>query len=375
MGLDLAADFFAYCPQLLFTATRDGAVVRLSASLARLLGPNVQAGTRLTERIHPEDIGAFQAGWAKLTPSGEAVKLKFRLREAQGSYRFVSSEARCSPESGEVHGTVQEIEAQPAPALATLEGEVEILYLLQESLPIGVWMIDQRGVFLRHEGKALTQLGLNQGQFVGLNLFEDFGDLPTVDYVRRAFAGEPLHVFEEYAGITWESWFCPHRDAQGEITSVVGITIDVTAARLVEKELIGKIELIKQQQEVIRALETPIIEVWDKVLTLPMVGVVNSARAAEVMANLLAKVSEKGARFAILDLTGLETVDTSTARHLLLLIQALRLLGAEGIITGIRPDVAQTMVALGLDLKDIVTLSKLRDGLRLCMRRLSAGAA
>lgn len=102
-------------------------------------------------------------------------------------------------------------------------------------------------------------------------------------------------------------------------------------------DLRTKIALIERQQQVIQALSTPIIEVWDKVLTLPMVGLVDSVRAAEVMDNLLMQVSRKGARFAILDLTGVEAVDTGTASHLLKLIQALRLLGAEGIITASSP--------------------------------------
>ena len=122
----------------------------------------------------------------------------------------------------------------------------------------------------------------------------------------------------------------------------------------------------------IRALGTPIIEVWDHVLTLPLLGVVDSARAAEVMDGLLKLVSQKGCRFAILDLTGVEVVDTGTAAHLLRLIQALRLLGAEGIITGIQPGVAQTMILLGMNMEGIVTLRSLRDGLRFCMARMAA---
>src|SRR5262249_29640940 len=140
-------------------------------------------------------------------------------------------------------------------------------------------------------------------------------------------------------------------------------------ARRTEKDLREKITTIERQQQVIRELATPIIEVWDKVLTVPMLGVVDSVRAAEMMESLLTKVSRNGSRFAILDLTGVEAVDTSTASHLLKLVQALKLLGAEGIITGIQPGVAQTMVALGVDMEQITTLAKLRDGLRLCMLR------
>ncbi|HSO00684.1 MAG TPA: STAS domain-containing protein, partial [Candidatus Nanopelagicales bacterium] len=129
--------------------------------------------------------------------------------------------------------------------------------------------------------------------------------------------------------------------------------------------------IIERQQEVIRNLETPILQVWDRVLTLPMIGVVDSRRAARVMDDLLAAVVRGRARFALLDLTGVDIVDTSTANHLIGMIRAVRLLGAEGIITGIRPDVAQTIVSLGVDLSSIVTVATLRDGLSLAIKRMS----
>jgi PAS domain S-box-containing protein len=185
----------------------------------------------------------------------------------------------------------------------------------------------------------------------------------------------------------------PLRNAAGEVIATFGVSQDITdkkrlaAQDLAIREQQFRLErqqqelalseqqhLIERQSEVIRALSTPIIEIWDGVLTLPMLGVVDSIRAAAVMERLLTEVSQKRARFAILDLTGVSAVDTSTANHLLKLIQALRLLGAEGIITGIQPTVAQTMITLGVDLASVVTCGNLRQGLRFCMARSSEGA-
>jgi len=135
-----------------------------------------------------------------------------------------------------------------------------------------------------------------------------------------------------------------------------------------ERELRDKLELIARQEEAIKALSTPIIEVWNGVLTLPLVGVVDSQRAAETMAQLLEAITQKSATYAIIDLTGVEVVDTSTADHIGKLVRAAELLGARCIITGIRPAVAQTMVQIGIDLTKIVTLSTLREALRRCMR-------
>jgi rsbT co-antagonist protein RsbR len=192
--------------------------------------------------------------------------------------------------------------------------------------------------------------------------------------LRKALAGELQHSISETYSIVWESWLMPLRDDRGEIVSVVGATLNISENKRIEKELLAKIEIIEKQQTVIRDLGIPIIEVWDRVLTVPLMGIVDSTRAATVMDQLLAKVVQNGSRYAILDLTGVETVDTKTASHILEVIRAIRLLGAEGVITGIRPSVAQAMVALGVDLSSIVTLANLRQGLKLCMQRMRSSA-
>lgn len=120
----------------------------------------------------------------------------------------------------------------------------------------------------------------------------------------------------------------------------------------------------EQAHEAITSMATPIIEIWDDVVTLPVVGVVDSVRAAEMKEALLASVARTGARIAIVDMTGVDTVDTATADHILRLMQGVKLLGAKGIITGIQPAVAQIMVSLGVDIGGVMTLRSLREGLR-----------
>ena len=118
------------------------------------------------------------------------------------------------------------------------------------------------------------------------------------------------------------------------------------------------------------AMSTPIIQIWDEIVTMPVVGLVDSVRAADMKSALLAAVSRTGAKFALVDLTGVETVDTATADHLLRVMKAVQLLGARCVITGIQPSVAQIIIGLGLDLPGITTLRSLREGLRFCLRRL-----
>ncbi|WP_437959487.1 STAS domain-containing protein [Sorangium sp. So ce119] len=258
--------------------------------------------------------------------------------------------------------------------LAEDRGEAELLLrAVLDHLPISVARYDREGVFTFQDGKGLGAVGMKPGQLVGANVLDLYADHEeAVEDLRRGLAGEASHRIHEAHGVVFETWQVPVRDQRGQPEGLITVTLDATEASQRERELQIQIEMIEKQQRVIRDLSTPIIEVWDKVLTLPMVGVVDSLRISEVMDNLLNAIVNKDARFAILDLTGVDAVDTGTAGYLIEMINAIRLLGAEGIITGIRSNVAQTMIALGLDLSSVTTVGNLRAGLKLCMRRMAA---
>ncbi len=246
-----------------------------------------------------------------------------------------------------------------------------MLRLLLDYLDIVVWAVDAQGIFTFQEGKGLAAAGLVPRQFIGKSVLDIYG-VEGAGGILRAMKGEAYHSpGSEIHGVIWENWAIPIRDDEGNLAGAMGLAMNVTEWQKTRAELEAKLAVIERQQEVIRNLETPVIQVWDKVVTLPMVGVVDSRRAARVMDDLLASITRTQAEFAILDLTGVDLVDTSTACHLIRMIEAVRLLGAEGIITGIRPNVAQTVVSLGLDMSRVITLATLRDGLSLCIRRLS----
>jgi len=128
-------------------------------------------------------------------------------------------------------------------------------------------------------------------------------------------------------------------------------------------------EVINRQQREMLELSTPVVKLWDGILALPMIGTLDSARTQVVMENLLQKVVETGAQIAILDITGVPTVDTLVAQHLLKTVTALRLMGAEAIISGVRPQIAQTIVHLGVDLQGVTTKANLADALALALKR------
>ncbi len=129
------------------------------------------------------------------------------------------------------------------------------------------------------------------------------------------------------------------------------------------RELEDKLEMVEQQRAAIRSLSTPIIEVWSGVLCLPVVGVMDTARSAEMTSSLLQTIVEKGTQYAIIDITGIDVMDTRTVDHFIRMAKSIRLLGAECALTGLNPHIAQTVVHMGLDLSDIVTHRSLRDAL------------
>jgi rsbT co-antagonist protein RsbR len=128
-------------------------------------------------------------------------------------------------------------------------------------------------------------------------------------------------------------------------------------------------EVIGRQQQEMLELSTPVVKLWDGILALPMIGTLDSGRTQVVMESLLNRIVESGADIAILDITGVPTVDTLVAQHLIKTVTAARLMGADCIISGIRPQIAQTIVHLGVDLKDIITKASLADAFALALRR------
>jgi rsbT co-antagonist protein RsbR len=129
-------------------------------------------------------------------------------------------------------------------------------------------------------------------------------------------------------------------------------------------------ELISRQQQELLELSTPVTRLWEGILAVPLVGTLDSARTQVVMESLLEEIVTSGASIAVMDITGVPTVDTLVAQHLLKTVAAAKLMGAECIISGIRPQIAQTIVHLGVDLGDVVTKATLADGFRHALSRL-----
>ena len=145
--------------------------------------------------------------------------------------------------------------------------------------------------------------------------------------------------------------------------------LDRLALITTESYTAAREELIMRQQQELLELSTPVVKLWDGILALPIIGTLDSARTQVVMESLLQAVVSSNSRYAIIDITGVPTVDTLVAQHLLKTITAARLMGAECIISGVRPQIAQTIVHLGINLEDVITKAKLSDAFALALQR------
>jgi rsbT co-antagonist protein RsbR len=170
------------------------------------------------------------------------------------------------------------------------------------------------------------------------------------DRLRSALASQP----EKLATVTWD----------------VSLLLDKLGLFTTEVYQKRREQVIIRQQEEMMELSTPVVTLWEGVLALPLIGTLDSSRTQVVMESLLQRIVESGASIAIIDITGVPTVDTVTAQHLLKTVAAARLMGADCIISGIRPQIAQTIVHLGVDLGVVVTKASLAGAFAVALRRL-----
>ncbi len=240
---------------------------------------------------------------------------------------------------------------------------------VMERADIVLFSMDPAGVTTMSDGKGLERLGQRPGQRVGCNELEATRGTPAHDCLLRALAGEAVRAMVEPApGVFFDTWYMPLRNENNETEGVLGMAIDATHRVQADRQLALKTKVIEEQIATIRDLASPIIKIWDEVLCLPIIGAVDASRASEMMENLLEAIVREQARFAILDLTGVGAMDTSTVHHILRIFGAARTLGVEGVLSGVQPAVAQTVVSLGIDLDALRMVRTLHDALAWCLK-------
>jgi rsbT co-antagonist protein RsbR len=188
---------------------------------------------------------------------------------------------------------------------------------------------------------------------------------------RAALAGERSQVDLPFDNGIYEVTIVPVRADSGEVMAGIAIVRDVTAQRNSEYQL----QVIAGQEAALRELSTPLIPLADNVVVMPIIGTIDARRAQQIMETLLEGIAANQADVALLDISGVRVVDTQVADALLRVAQAAKLLGTQIVLTGIRAEVAQTIVHLGADMAGIVTRSNLQDGLRYALTIADANVA
>jgi rsbT co-antagonist protein RsbR len=358
----------------------------------------------LMERIVPEDRARLDEQLAASFQTLAPMAWTGRLVHADGSVRWIETLSTFEREAdgrivayGNGSDVTERKGAEDALAVAETGRESsEALYRAAiNSLPLGVCIMDLDAKFAVIN-EAQQRMSGPPSRDVDNSVLEKYGlfmadgvtplvmtEVPMLRALRGAFSTEESEIVVRNGYVDSEvrmkTTTVQLRDAAGTILGALAVSQDITTQRALEQELVSRNDQLAASEEAktvlidrlrysIDELSNPILEVWDDVLVMPIIGVVDSRRTADMVQRLLAEVARTQASFVIVDLTGVEIVDTKTADHLMRLMRKVEIVGARCVLTGIRPAVAETLVDIGVDFGRITTLRNLKHGLREAVR-------
>jgi rsbT co-antagonist protein RsbR len=303
-----------------------------------------------------------------ITKSGKIVICQWYnavLRDTNGSVVGVLSQTEDVTEQVERERHLQNTER-------ALRSNEALLMAVLDNSPALIHVKDPNGVYILVNRQFTELMKSSKDAMLGKT---DFDFLPTADAeamrdhdhqiiaTNKLFERE-VDTMPEFGNRTYNEVKFPIHDRNGALLGTCVISTDITARKQAERERVELQEqIIANQQAALRELSTPLIPLAKGLVIMPLIGNIDSWRAQQVIETLLQGVSEHRASVVILDITGVPLVDTQVAGALLRAAQAVKLLGAQIVLTGIRPEIAQTLVGLGLDLRGITTRSSLQDGI------------
>lgn len=369
---------FAQSPVGIAVADAAARLAEANAAFYRISGLSASPGVPLDEILSPQAQEHLRAEVLPATEREGQWRGRLSGRRPDGtawtvqlnSFQMYDSQA----DAPRVVAFVRDVSGEEQ-AQQELRASAAQLRTITDNLPMVLAVIDTQGVFRISTGLALQTLGLQPGQVVGMSAFELYRDVPEIgDDVRRGLAGESFDAVRRVGDRTFETRYSPLYDGAGQLDGTVLVALDITERLQMEVDrLLLQEEVIATQEAALRELSTPLIPVSDDVVIMPLIGSIDSARAQQVIETLLEGVSRAGARMAIVDITGVPVVDTQVANALLRAARSVSLLGAQVMLTGISPEVAQTLVQLGADMSGITTRSTLQSAVAQALRASANG--
>jgi rsbT co-antagonist protein RsbR len=390
LSAEYANSILATCPNLIYIYDLNNyANVYANREIAAVLGYSVQEIQEMGDQLfilltYPDDLPTIMAHQAQIRAAkdGDVNELEYRMKHKDGTWRWLVSrdivfargdDGSVSQYLGIVHDITEKRHsldwAQRALQLIPM-----VVYVYDFAEGRNIYANNQIGTVLGYNADEIQAFG---NTFLETLMHPD--DWLTMPGIMQQIATasdddmiEMTYRMRSKAG-AWV-WLQDNvrvfsRNPDGSVRHTLGATQDITARLNEEGERLElQQQVIAAQQAALRELSTPLIPVSDDVVVMPLIGSIDSQRAQLVLETLLEGVAENHASAVILDITGVQVVDTQVANAILRAAQAVKLLGAQVIITGIRPEVAQTLVTLGADLSSIITRSTLQSGIAYALR-------
>ncbi|WP_437757234.1 PAS domain-containing protein [Sorangium sp. So ce1389] len=360
-----------------------------NAALARAVGCtgeelSARGLAALSSRIHPDDLAGLAGRAARLASARdlEVVEGELRVRGRRGHENHEDDErvfaARAEVFSRSEDGSAREVLVSAEDVTERRRGEQRLrgsealLATVCERAPVMIYAKDRGGAYLVASRSLEQFIGVAPGGMLGKTDRDFFPpEVASIytdvdDHVRQG--GAPFEAEDTAPHAEGEKTFYSVKfPLQGEgipAGSIAGISVDITRVKAAEREReAARDQLIAAQQDTIRELVTPLLPIAEGVLVMPLIGHFDGPRASRIIETLLHGVERYAARIAILDITGVKTVDAHVAEMLVRAARAAGLLGAKVVLTGIQPAIARAMIELGVDLRGVVTAGTLHSGI------------
>ncbi|WP_437764539.1 PAS domain-containing protein [Sorangium sp. So ce281] len=378
-------------PSLVYVLDLDeGRYVYWNRGLADLVGEGGGAaagsprGDGLSSMVHPDDIGRIEEYRARMAASGsgEQATVEYRVRGRDGGWRWFLEQGVALGRDPEgpgrrMLGSAHDITARKHTE-QMLERSESLLHAFLEYTPSMVVAVDAAGRLLLVNREIESFYKMSREELLGRVVY-DLLPAPAAASIRKANeevaaagrpgASEQVLVYPN-GPRTYLSTKFPIRDAEGEIYAVGTISVDISRTKQAEAERAEmQRQLIEMHQATIQELITPLLPLAPGVVAMPIVGSVDPARAEQILTTLLEGIADRQAKIAILDITGVKVVDERVARSFIDAARAAGLLGTRVVLTGIKPQIAQTLTTMGADLSGIVTKGTLESGIAYALGR------